>query len=84
MRAITCGVKRFKRANPVEVKKFAGYDVDAVPPVGHKTEIKTVIDKRVMRPDKVVGGSGRINTLVEIDPTQIKRLTNSEVNDMSE
>jgi len=53
------------------VIEFKGYDVGAIPPVRHKTE-------------KVVRGSGRINTLVEIDPTQIKRLTNSEVNDMSE
>jgi len=34
--AMVCGAKRVRRANSAEVKGFTGYDVGAVPPVGHK------------------------------------------------
>ncbi|MGB9713780.1 MAG: aminoacyl-tRNA deacylase [Candidatus Bathyarchaeales archaeon] len=78
------GVRRVRRANPVEVKNFTGYDVGAVPPVGHKTRIRTFIDERVMTYEKVIGGGGQINMLLEISPTEIRRLTNGEVKDISE
>jgi len=34
--------------------------------------------------DKVIGGGGGINTLLEISPVEIKRLTDGEVKDISE
>ncbi|MGC9345570.1 MAG: aminoacyl-tRNA deacylase, partial [Candidatus Bathyarchaeales archaeon] len=65
---MACGAKRVRRANSAEVKEFTGYDVGAVPPVGHKMRIRTFVDEKVMRFDKVVGGGGEINTLLEISP----------------
>lgn len=82
--AMACGTKKVRRANPDEVKEFTGYDVGAVPPVGHKAQIRTFLDKRVMNLDDVIGGGGEINVLLEINPTEIKRLTNGEVRDISE
>jgi len=82
--AMVCGAKRVRRANSVEVKEFTGYDVGAVPPVGHKKQIRTFIDEKVMSFDKVTGGGGGINTLLEISPVEIKRLTDGEVKDISE
>ena len=82
--AIACRAKKVKRANSAQVKEFTGYDVGAVPPVGHKTEIRTVIDEKVMTINKVIGGGGETNKLLEINPAEIKRLTNGEVKDISE
>lgn len=81
--ARACGAKKVRRANPVEVKEFTGYEVGAVPPVGHKTQIRTFIDEKVMGFEKVVGGGGKINMLLEIDPAEIRRLTKGEVVDIS-
>jgi len=81
--ALACGAKRVRRANSAEVKQFTGYDVGAVPPVGHKTEIRTFIDEKVIAHDKVIGGGGEINALLEISPTEVKRLTNGEVRSIS-
>jgi len=65
------------------VKEFTGYDVGAVPPVRHKMQIRTFIDEKVMTFDKVIGGGGEINKLLEISPAEIRRLTMGEVKDIS-
>jgi Cys-tRNA(Pro) deacylase len=82
--ASAAGVRRVRRASPVEVRNFTGYDVGAVPPVGHKTRMRTFIDEGVMKCEKVIGGGGQINMLLEISPVEIRRLTNGEVKDISE
>lgn len=82
--ASAAGVRRVRRANPVEVKAFTGYDVGAVPLVGHKMRMRTFIDEKVMTYEKVIGGGGQINMLLEISPAEIRRLTNGKVKDISE
>jgi Cys-tRNA(Pro) deacylase len=82
--AVTSDVKKVTRANSAQVKAFTGYGVGAVPPVGHKTQIRTFIDEKVMTFDRVIGGGGEINTLLEISPAEIKRLTMGDVKDISE
>ncbi|MEM3443092.1 MAG: YbaK/EbsC family protein [Candidatus Bathyarchaeia archaeon] len=80
--ALVCGAKDVRRASPDEVREFTGYVVGAVPPVGHKKSVRTFIDGKVMTFDKVIGGGGEINTLMEISPLDIKRLTNAKVDDI--
>lgn len=82
--ATACGAKKIRRADPNEVKEFTGYDVGAVPPVGHRTQIRTFLDDRVMGLNSVIGGGGEINVLLEMNTADIKRLTNGEVRYISE
>jgi len=82
--AMVCETKKVRRANPFEVKEFTGYDVGAVAPVGHKTAVRTFIDEKVMGFEKVIGGGGQVNTLLEISPRDVRRLTNGQVKDISE
>jgi Cys-tRNA(Pro) deacylase len=82
--AVACEAKKVRKASSAEVREFTGYEVGAVPPVGHKTQMRTLIDEKVMSFDKVVGGGGDINTLLEISPVEIKRLTNGKVENISE
>jgi len=79
-----CGARTVKIARPSAVKSLTGYEVGALPPVGYKKAIRTFIDPKVMTFDKVYGGGGAVNALLEIDPQDIKRLTNAEVMDISE
>jgi prolyl-tRNA editing enzyme YbaK/EbsC (Cys-tRNA(Pro) deacylase) len=37
-----------------------------------------------MRIEKVIGGGGEINWLLEISPTEMKRLTNGKITNISE
>jgi Cys-tRNA(Pro)/Cys-tRNA(Cys) deacylase len=66
------------------VKSLTGYEAGALPPFGHRKPIRTVIDPKVMVFERVYGGGGAINALLEMDPQDIKRLTNAEVVDVSE
>jgi Cys-tRNA(Pro) deacylase len=77
------GALRVKIARPSTVKSLTGYEVGALPPVGHKMKIRTVIDPKVMAFEKVHGGGGATNALLEIAPRDIRRLTNAEVVDIS-
>lgn len=67
----TIGVRM---ATPTEAKRYSGYSVGGVPPVGHKMKIRTVIDMKVVRKKFVYGGGGSDNSLLRIRPWDIKRL----------
>ena len=77
--AKACGVKKVRKARPKAVKNITGYEVGALPPLGHKKPIKTFIDPKVMKYETVFGGGGAINKLLEIDPRDLKRLTNATI-----
>ncbi|RLG90583.1 MAG: hypothetical protein DRO36_05880, partial [Candidatus Hecatellales archaeon] len=70
-------------ASPFVVKEITGYEVGALPPIIHRKPVRTFIDSKVMSFDKVYGGGGAVNALLEISPEEIKRLNKAEVTDIS-
>jgi len=72
----TIGVRM---ATSIEVERHSGYSVGGVPPIGHKGNIRTVIDMKVMRKKFVYGGGGSDTSLLKIRPWDIKRLQNAMV-----
>ena len=74
-----CGAQAISFTRPRAVKRLTGYEIGALPPVGHKNLIRTFIDVKVMSFDRVYGGGGAINALLEIDPKDIKTLTKAAV-----
>jgi Cys-tRNA(Pro) deacylase len=74
-----CEVKEVRLANPIEVKKFTGYEVGTTPPFGFKNPIKTIIDPKVLEFDKVYGGGGAMNALLEINTKDLLKLTNGKI-----
>ena len=78
------GVSRVRIATPEATKELAGFEVGAMPPLGHKKRLMTVIDKKVMSFSKVYGGSGTMEALMEINPHDIARLADAIVADISE
>jgi len=82
--ARACGTSEVRVARPSAVKSLTGYEAGALPPIGHKKPIRTFIDPKVLGFEKVYGGGGAINALLEIAPQDIKTLANAEVVDVSE
>jgi len=74
-----CGAHEIAFTRPHVVKRVTGYEVGALPPVGHKNHIRTFIDAKVMTFDKVYGGGGAVNALLEIDPRDIRTVTKAAV-----
>ncbi len=78
-----CGARKLKLARPQVVKNLTGYEVGALPPIGHRKPIRTFIDPKVMTFERVYGGGGAVNALLEIDPRDIKRINKAQVVDIS-
>ncbi len=78
-----CQVQSIRRATPAEVKEITGFVVGAVPPVGHKQRLAVFIDKRSMKFPTVIGGGGTTNTLLEINPNDVQRLTEATIHNIS-
>jgi Cys-tRNA(Pro) deacylase len=75
--------KRVELAPAEAVLRLTGYAVGAMPPFGHRQALTTVIDPRVLARRRVYAGGGEINTLLEIDPAEIARITRARTLDLS-
>ena len=70
--------KRLKLADALTVLEITGFPVGTVPPFGHKTRLRTLIDAGVLAQPEVYAGGGAIDALVRITPAEIVRATGAE------
>jgi len=70
--------KRLKLADAPTVLAITGFPVGTVPPFGHKTRLRTLIDAGVLAQPEVYAGGGAIDALVRITPAEIVRATGAE------
>lgn len=82
--ASVVGASKVRIGTPEVTKEFTGFEVGVMPPAAHKNRIITVIDQKVMSFNKVYGGSGSAEALIEIDPHDIARLNDAKVADICE
>jgi Cys-tRNA(Pro) deacylase len=82
--ASVVGASKIRIGTPEATKEFTGFEVGVMPPLAHKNRIMTVIDQNAMSFNKVYGGSGMTEALIEIDPRDIARLTDAKIVDISE
>ena len=71
-------------ASPEEVKQVTGYTIGGVSPIGHLVKIKIYMDKNLERFSKVFAAAGHPNAIFGISFFELKKLTNAEVNDLTE
>ena len=71
-------------ASPEEVKQVTGYTIGGVSPIGHLVKIKIYMDKNLERFSKVFAAAGHPNAVFGISFFELKKLTNSEVDDLTE
>ncbi len=71
--------RKLKLANGSQVLLITGYPVGTVPPFGHKTRIRTIIETQVMTEDELFTGGGSIQTLLRIKVKELARVTTSEI-----
>ena len=70
--------KRVKMADAPIVLEITGFPVGTVPPFGHKTRLRTLIDAGVLAQPEVYAGGGGIDALLRIAPDEIVKATNAE------
>ncbi len=74
--------KRVKLAPPEVVLDLTGFEVGTVPPFGHRTPLRTLLDPRVLTLDEIFAGGGTHHTLVRLNPQDIADITQAEVVDL--
>lgn len=76
------GRKRVKLAPPELVLDLTGFAVGTVPPFGHRTVLKTLLDPKVLRFDEIYAGGGTQHAMVRLNPQDIARITQAEIIDL--
>ena len=71
-------------ASPEEVKQVTGYTIGGVSPIGHLVKIKIYMDKNLERFSKVFAAAGHPNAIFGISFSELKKLTNAAVDDLTE
>ncbi len=73
------GRKRVKMARPDQALDITGYIVGSMPPFGHLTRLRTIVDPGVTRHAEIFGGGGEINAMLRLAPGELLRVTGAEM-----
>lgn len=67
------------KANAKLVKEATGYSIGGVPPFGHATRLRTVIDPQLLTYDTIWAAAGTALSVFELTPEQLVAVTSGEV-----
>jgi prolyl-tRNA editing enzyme YbaK/EbsC (Cys-tRNA(Pro) deacylase) len=76
--------RRLRIAQPAEVLEHTGFEVGGVPPVGHETPLRTLVDRTLNRFETVWAAAGNAHAVFPIAYEQLVTLTGGEVRDLAE
>jgi prolyl-tRNA editing enzyme YbaK/EbsC (Cys-tRNA(Pro) deacylase) len=71
------------RADANTVRRVTGFSIGGVPPVGHATPLRTLLDRDLLRYDVVWAAAGTPNTVFSIRPEELQRVTGATVSDIA-
>jgi prolyl-tRNA editing enzyme YbaK/EbsC (Cys-tRNA(Pro) deacylase) len=71
--------QKIKTASPDFVLEVTGFAVGGVPPVAHKTPLKTLIDEDLMQYDIIYAAAGHPHTLFAIPPQTLIQITGATI-----
>ena len=78
------GRKKVKFADSEAALSVTGYVVGSMPPFGHRTTLRTLVDRAVTGLERIYGGGGDINAMMRLTPAELVRITRAEIVDVSE
>lgn len=68
-----------KRPDGDTVRRITGYAIGGIPPIGHATPLKTVMDEDLLGHDVVWAAAGTPNTVFSVSPKELRRALGSPV-----
>ena len=72
------GRKRVKFADAGLALSVTGYAVGSMPPFGHRTPIRTLVDEAVFQQEQIFGGGGDIDAMMRLTPAELERVIRPE------
>ena len=76
--------KDVSMANPEDVKSQTGYTIGGVSPIGHLKQIDIIIDNTLERFNELFAAAGHPNCVFKINFTNIQKITNGKVENITE
>jgi Cys-tRNA(Pro) deacylase len=68
-----------KMGPPKFVREVTGYAIGGIPPVSHAQKLDTIVDAHLMTLDTLWAAAGHPNSLFELTPDQLIRMTGGRV-----
>lgn len=69
-------------ARPDDVRALTGFAIGGVPPLGHQTPMKTLIDADLMTHELIWAAAGTPRAMFSLTPDDLLRMTGAEVKDI--
>jgi prolyl-tRNA editing enzyme YbaK/EbsC (Cys-tRNA(Pro) deacylase) len=69
---------KLERAGADFVHQVSGYAIGGIPPVGHKTPLKTYIDEDLLQYETIYAAAGTPNALFPVAPHFLHEITGAE------
>jgi Cys-tRNA(Pro) deacylase len=76
------GAKSVKMAPAEEVRRITGYAIGGVPPLGHATTVKKLMDRRLLRWPTIYAAAGAHDALFPIEPDLLARVSGATLADV--
>ena len=73
------GSNALRLARPGEVIRVAGYAVGGVPPLGHRTRIRTLLDDSLLSHPVVYAAAGASDAIFPVEPVNLQVITGAEI-----
>jgi Cys-tRNA(Pro) deacylase len=73
------GRKRAKMTHAEQALEITGYVVGAMPPFGHRTRLRTIVDPGVVDHQEIFGGGGEIDALLRLASEELLRVTGARI-----
>lgn len=67
------------RATPDFVREVTGYAIGGIPPVGHATDLITLVDEDLLKLPAVWAAAGHPNALFRLEPADLPKLSGGRV-----
>ncbi len=78
------GAASVKMAPAEEVRRITGYAIGGVPPLGHATSVRTLLDRSLLRWPLVYAAAGAHDALFSIDPQTLLKATGATLADVGD
>ncbi|HEX8727533.1 MAG TPA: YbaK/EbsC family protein [Ktedonobacterales bacterium] len=75
---------RITRADADAVRQATGFPIGGVPPLGHATPLRTLIDEDLLTFNSIWAAAGTPNAVFETTPADLVKMTNGQVADLKE
>ena len=77
-------IKDVSMAEADDVKKITGFTIGGVSPIGHLNKVNIYIDNSLERFEVLYAAAGHPNCVFKIDYTNLEKITNGLIKDISE